>query len=35
MLRIMADEALPLRRQLIRALAVLRRGVPLPRVWQC
>jgi urease accessory protein len=33
-LRLMAADLLPLRRQLIRALAVLRRGRPLPRVWQ-
>jgi urease accessory protein len=34
LLRLMAADLLPLRRQLIRALAVLRQGRPLPRVWQ-
>jgi urease accessory protein len=34
LLRIMAADLMPLRRQLIRALAVLRQGRPLPRVWQ-
>ncbi|MEZ5797523.1 MAG: urease accessory protein UreD [Paracoccaceae bacterium] len=34
MVRLMAPAALPLRRQLIRAQAVLRPGLPLPRVWQ-
>jgi urease accessory protein len=33
-LRLMAEDALALRRQLLRALAVLRAGAPLPRVWQ-
>ena len=33
-LRIMAADGWPLRLQIARALAVLRRGVPLPRVWQ-
>ncbi|MFN4156430.1 MAG: urease accessory protein UreD [Paracoccaceae bacterium] len=34
MLRMMAADGWPLRRQIARALAVLRRGSPLPRVWQ-
>lgn len=34
MLRMMAADGWPLRRQLARALAVLRQGAPLPRVWQ-
>lgn len=34
MLRMMAQDGWPLRRQIVRALAVLRRGRPLPRVWQ-
>ncbi|MBN2905631.1 MAG: urease accessory protein UreD [Rhodobacteraceae bacterium] len=33
-LRLMADDAYPLRRALIRALNALRGGAPLPRVWQ-
>ncbi|MDR7125649.1 urease accessory protein UreD [Pseudotabrizicola sp. 4114] len=34
MLRMMAVDGWPLRRQIARCLAVLRRGAPLPRVWQ-
>ncbi|MDO8884390.1 MAG: urease accessory protein UreD [Pseudotabrizicola sp.] len=34
MLRMMAADGWPLRRQIARALAVLRRGAALPRVWQ-
>jgi urease accessory protein len=34
MLRIMAHDGWPMRRQIARALAVLRRGAALPRVWQ-
>ncbi len=34
MLRMMAGDGWPLRRQIVRCLAVLRRGAPLPRVWQ-
>jgi urease accessory protein len=34
MLRMMADDGWPLRRQLARALAVMRPGRALPRVWQ-
>ena len=34
MLRALAGDGWPLRRQMARALAVLRRGQPLPRVWQ-
>ncbi|WP_103333106.1 urease accessory protein UreD [Pseudotabrizicola formosa] len=34
MLRMMAGDGWPLRRQIARCLAVLRRGQPLPRVWQ-
>lgn len=34
MVRILAADGLPLRRQIARCLAVLRRGAPLPRVWQ-
>lgn len=34
MLRMMAADGWPLRRQVARCLAVLRRGQPLPRVWQ-
>ncbi|RGP37023.1 urease accessory protein UreD [Pseudotabrizicola alkalilacus] len=34
MLRMMAADGWPLRRQIARCLAVLRRGAPLPRVWQ-
>ena len=34
LVRIMAADLLPLRRQLIRVLAILRQGRPLPRVWQ-
>jgi len=34
MLRMMAADGWPLRRQMIRALAVLRPGLALPRVWQ-
>ncbi|MFN4158286.1 MAG: urease accessory protein UreD [Gemmobacter sp.] len=33
-LRLLAWDGLPLRRQILRALAVLRAGRPLPRVWQ-
>jgi urease accessory protein len=33
-LRMRAGEGWPLRRQIVRALAVLRAGRPLPRVWQ-
>lgn len=32
--RMMARDGWPLRRQIVRALAVLRRGAELPRVWQ-
>jgi urease accessory protein len=32
--RVLAAEGWPLRRQLARALSVLRRGAVLPRVWQ-
>jgi urease accessory protein len=32
--RVMAQDGWPLRRQVARALAVLRRGAVLPRVWQ-
>lgn len=34
MVRLMAQDGWPLRRQTLRALAVLRRGRPMPRVWQ-
>ena len=34
MCRLRAGDGWPLRRQIARALAVLRRGAPLPRVWQ-
>ncbi len=34
MVRAMAPDAWPLRRQMARCLAVLRKGRPLPRVWQ-
>lgn len=34
MVRMMAQGGWPLRRQVLRALAVLRRGRPMPRVWQ-
>ncbi|MFN3846032.1 MAG: urease accessory protein UreD [Paracoccaceae bacterium] len=34
MLRIMAGDGWPMRRQIARCLAVLRRGAPLPSVWQ-
>ncbi len=34
MCRLQAGDGWPLRRQIARALAVLRRGAPLPRVWQ-
>lgn len=33
-LRLMAAEGWPMRRQIVRALSVLRRGAVLPRVWQ-
>ena len=33
-LRAMAQDGWPLRRQIVRALSVLRRGAVLPRVWQ-
>jgi urease accessory protein len=33
-LRLLAWDGLPMRRQILRALAVLRHGRPLPRVWQ-
>ena len=33
-LRVMAGDGWPLRRQIARALSVLRRGAVLPRVWQ-
>lgn len=33
-LRMMAADGWPMRRQMARALAVLRQGAPLPRVWQ-
>jgi urease accessory protein len=32
--RMLAADGWPLRRQIARALAVLRRNEPLPRVWQ-
>jgi urease accessory protein len=34
MLRMLAADGWPMRRQIVRCLAVLRRGAPLPRVWQ-
>jgi urease accessory protein len=34
MLRLMASDGWPLRRQIARCLGLLRRGRPLPRVWQ-
>ncbi|MGL4237177.1 urease accessory protein UreD [Tabrizicola sp.] len=34
MLRMLAVDGWPMRRQIARCLAVLRRGAPLPRVWQ-
>jgi urease accessory protein len=33
-LRLMAADGWPLRRQIVRLLHILRRGQPLPRVWQ-
>jgi urease accessory protein len=32
--RMLAPDGWPLRRQIVRALHVLRQGRPLPRVWQ-
>lgn len=33
LVRLLARDGMPLRRQVLRALAVLRRGAPMPRVW--